>query len=210
MRFLVVLAAVSGWTLVRHFGAVGLVLVGIVGDSPLPLPGAIDALTIVLSSAAPDWWPLYSALATTGSVIGGYLAYRVGRRGGKETLEKKVSAQRLQKVYHKFEKEGFSTVFVAALMPPPLPMTPFTIGAGAMNFPPRRFLAALAAGRAIRFTVVGLLGALFGQRVISFFGAYYRPALYALLALVAVGAVTLTVVLLRRKRRGSKRVRKAA
>ena len=117
----VFIAIVSGWTLVQRLGAFGLILLGIVDASFIPTPGSMDALTIVLAAAHPSWWPYYALMATLGAVIGAWLMFRIGRKGGKDGLEKRFGAKRLEKVYSKFEQAGFFSVFVPAILPPPFP-----------------------------------------------------------------------------------------
>jgi hypothetical protein len=87
-------------------------------------------------------------MATVGALIGGYVTYRLAEKGGEETLEKKVGERRAEKVYRRFKQHGFATVAVGAMLPPPFPIVPFLIAAGALKYPRRNFLAALGLGRA--------------------------------------------------------------
>jgi hypothetical protein len=41
-----------------------------------------DVLTIVLSARNPQLWSYYALMATLGSVIGGFVTYRLARKGG--------------------------------------------------------------------------------------------------------------------------------
>jgi len=72
-------------------------------------------------------------MVTIGAVLGGYVTYRLGAKGGKETLERKISKRRAEKVCRIFEGYGFWSVSVAAICPPPVPIVPFLIAAGAMH-----------------------------------------------------------------------------
>jgi len=56
------------------------------------------------------------------------------RKGGKETLERKFPARRLEKVYKIFRRWGFGAIAIAALLPPPAPMVPFLFVAGEMQY----------------------------------------------------------------------------
>ena len=91
-------------------------MLGLVDNSAIPLPGSMDALTIVLSAAHKEPWWYYAIMATIGSIIGGYLTYRLGAKGGKETLEKKVSKKRAAKIYSIFERYGFWSVAIGAIV----------------------------------------------------------------------------------------------
>jgi membrane protein YqaA with SNARE-associated domain len=177
------------WHVLLRLGGPGLILLGLLDNSAIPLPGSMDALTVILAASHKDLWWYYAIMATIGSLIGGYLTYRLGAEGGKETLEKKVSKRRAEKVYRIFERYGFWSVAVGAMCPPPVPIVPFLIAAGAMKYPKRRFLAALALGRSVRYTLVAYLGSIYGRHVFSWLGHYYRPVMYTLILLAAVGGL---------------------
>ena len=185
------------WRTLRHLGGPGLVLLGLVDNSFIPVPGSMDALTIILSSSHKEPWWYYAIMATLGAVIGGYLTYRIGLRGGKETLEKRISKKRAERIYHVFERYGFWSVLVGAMSPPPVPIVPFLVTAGAMKYSRNRFLAALALGRAVRYTLLAYLGSLYGYRLFRRLGRYYEPLLYTLI-LAAVIAGLLAIYYLRR------------
>ena len=182
-------ALVSPWSWLRHLGGAGLIGLGIADASLVPMPGSLDALTIVLAASNRPWWPYYAAMATLGSVIGSYFTFKIGREGGKEALEKRVAKKHVEKVYKNFKKGGFGAIMVPALLPPPVPLVPFVLAAGALNYPTRRFLTAMAVGRTIRFSVLGLLASIYGRVVIGFFSRYYAPVLWALLGLAIAGGV---------------------
>ncbi len=175
--------------IVWHLGGLALIPLGLADNSPIPIPGSMDALTIILSASHEDLWWYYAIMATIGAVIGGYLTYRLGVEGGKEALEKKISPKRAQKLYHIFERYGFWSVSIGALCPPPIPIVPFVLAAGAMQYPSRKFLAALALGRAVRYTAVAYLGSVYGRSIFHWVGLYYEPALYTLIALAAAGGL---------------------
>jgi len=78
-----------------HLGGLGFIPLGLLDSSVIPLPGSMDILTIVLSARKKELWLYYALMATIGSVIGGYTTYRLARKGGKETLERKFSARAL-------------------------------------------------------------------------------------------------------------------
>ena len=118
-----------------HLGGVGLIPLGLVDNSLIPLPGSMDVALIILCARQEDWWFYYALMATAGAVIGGFVTYRLARKGGKETLERKLRPEQVEKVRKAFEKYGFSAIAVPALLPPPVPITPFLLAAGAMQYP---------------------------------------------------------------------------
>jgi membrane protein YqaA with SNARE-associated domain len=172
-----------------HLGGPGLILLGLVDNSLIPLPGSTDVVTILLAAHHREPWFYYAIMATVGALLGGYLTYRMARKGGKETLEKRFSKKKVNKVYAIFERWGFAAVAIPALLPPPFPIVPMLLAAGAMQYPTRKFLTALAVGRGIRFTILAYLGFHYGRHIVKFFSQYYWPVLIALIAFSVAGGL---------------------
>ena len=193
--------AVSLWSWLRHLGGLGLVILGLADNSVVPLPGSMDVLTILLAARHRHLWWYYAFMATVGAVIGGYITYGLARKGGKEAFERKLSKSRADKVFKRFEKWGFFAVAVPALLPPPFPIVPFLLAAGAMQYSRQKFVAALALGRGIRFTIVAGLGAIYGRHIVRFFSRYYKPALFTLIALAVIAGIISLVQYYRYKNR---------
>jgi membrane protein YqaA with SNARE-associated domain len=162
---------------------------GLIDNSVIPLPGSTDVVTILLAAHHREPWGYYAIMATAGSLIGGYLTFRMARKGGKETLEKKFSKKKTDKVYAIFSRWGFAAVAIPALLPPPFPIVPMLLAAGAMQYSTRKFLTALAVGRGIRFTILAYLGFLYGRHIVSFFARYYWDVLFVLIALSVLGGL---------------------
>ncbi len=192
----------SMWSWLERLGGIGLVLLGLVDNSPIPLPGSMDALTIVLSAHQRNWWPYYAAMATIGSLVGGYLAYALGHEGGKEGFEKKISKDKAQKIYKRFERHGFWTLFIPALLPPPVPYSPFLIAAGALHYPRRMFFTSVGLARGIRYGALAYLGSIYSKQIFGFFHQYYKPLLWTLIALAVVGGIAALWWTLKRKHEG--------
>jgi membrane protein YqaA with SNARE-associated domain len=195
------LFAVSVWTRLRHLGGVGLILLGLADNSIVPLPGSMDVLTILLAARHSDLWWYYAFMATVGAVIGGYITYALARKGGKQSFERKLSKRTAEKVFKRFERWGFFAVAVPAMLPPPFPIVPFLLAAGAMQYSRRKFVSALALGRGIRYTVVAGLGAIYGRHIVRFFSRYYKPALFTLIGLAVVAGILSLVQYYRYKSR---------
>jgi membrane protein YqaA with SNARE-associated domain len=172
-----------------HLGGPGLILLGLADNSPIPLPGSMDVATILLAAHNRNMWIYYAIMATAGSVLGGYLTYRIARKGGKETLEKRFSKRKTTRVYAIFERWGLVSVAIPAILPPPFPIVPMLLAAGAMQYPTRKFLAALALGRGIRYTILAYLGAHYGRPIVNFFARYYWPVLIVLIAFSVLGGL---------------------
>jgi membrane protein YqaA with SNARE-associated domain len=181
----------SVWKWIQRLGGPGLILLGIADSAPfVSVPGGSeDLLLIMLSAHRPHWWVYYAFMATVGEVVGGYVAYRLAQKGGQETLEKKVGKPRAEKIYGKFEKHGFMTVFTGSILPPPFPFTPVLMAAGIMQYPRKNFLSALTAGRAARFFAVAFLGRIYGQQMINFFSRHYGTVLHLLIWLAVAAGI---------------------
>jgi membrane protein YqaA with SNARE-associated domain len=197
------LAISIGWLL--RLGGPGLILLGVADNSVVPLTGSMDVLTIWLAASHRQGWPYYAMMATAGAVLGGYITFVLARKGGKETLEYKFSKRRADRICRRFESWGFGAVIIPALLPPPFPLVPFLVAAGAMQYSRRKFLAALVLGRSIRYSIVAGLGAHYGKPIVSFFAQDYKPAVLVLVGLAAIGSLFTLLGYVR-----SRRIKRAA
>src|SRR4030088_1079995 len=194
------LLVISIFRRLGRLGSPGLVLLGIADKCLVPLTGSMDVLTIWLAARHREPWPYYALMATLGAVIGGYITYSLARKGGKQAMERKLSKRRAAKVYEPFERWGFWAVAVPALLPPPFPFVPFLIAAGALQYSRKNFLVALTLGRALRYSIVAGLGALYGNQIVRFFSRYYKPAVGILVALACAGGALSIIQYYRWKR----------
>ncbi len=200
----------TAWHWIQRLGGPGLIVVGIVDSSVIPFPGGMDFFTILLAISHREPWWYYATMATIGSVIGSYFTYRVGLKGGEETLEKKISGRRAKKIYAMFEKRGFLTVVLGSIAPPPVPVVPFFVAPGILKYPLRKFLAAVLLGRAVRYSLMAYLGSIYGGAVFHWMHRYYGPIRYTLLGLIAVGATVGLYYWWRSRRHKGGKERKAA
>jgi membrane protein YqaA with SNARE-associated domain len=194
--------SVRRWIL--GLGGIGLIPLGLLDNSPIPIPGSMDLVLIILCVREPQWWLYYALMATAGSLIGGFVTYRLSRKGGKETLNRRVPRWQVDRVNKLFERWGFGAIALSALIPPPFPITPFLIAAGAMQYPPRKFLSALGSGRIVRYTVFAYLGARYGRKIIALIREAGNP--FALAILVALIGTAVAVFFIWRGFKGHKRV----
>jgi hypothetical protein len=79
---------------IYQLGGLGFIPLGLLDNSVIPLPGSMDVLTIFLSAHKERLWFYYASMATAGSVIGGFVTYRLARKGGKETLARRFPARK--------------------------------------------------------------------------------------------------------------------
>ena len=183
---------ISLWTFLRRWGGVGLFLLGIVDSSLIPTFGSLDLFTAVLSARHKDLWYYYAAMSTLGSLIGAYSTYHIGRGAGRAGLERRFRPQRLQRVNAAFERWGFGAVFVPAIIPPPFPTTLFFAGAGAFQYPLKKYFAAVLSARVLRYSAIAYIGARYGRQVLRFFR---HPQRYVGLSLAITGLILIAAIM---------------
>ena len=174
-----------------HLGGLGLIPLGLLDNFPIPLPGILDVATILFSARQQQLWLYYALMATVGSVMGGFVSYRLARKGGKAAMERRFSRRRVDKICKIFERWGFSAIAIPALLPPPVPMVPFLLAAGAMQYPVKKFLIALTLGRISRYLILAYLAARFGRHIIAFIAEHGHPMAVAIILLLFSSAAVL-------------------
>jgi len=152
-------------------GGLGLFVVAIVDSSviPLPLPGSTDLLLLLLTAhrgttVITAIWLGFCAFA--GSLIGGYLTWSAGWKGGEVTLERYVPERILGRVKSWVQKHGAWSVALSAIMPPPIPLTPFLLAAGALKIDRVRFMLSYGAARIVRYGLLACLGITYGRHIV--------------------------------------------
>jgi len=150
-----------------HMGALGLFSVAVVDSSiiPLPLPGSTDLLLLWLVAHSGDPWVL-AASAIVGSLLGGYTTWQIGRRGGEAALRRHVPARFLRRIVGWVERHPVLAVFLPAVLPPPIPLSPFVLASGALGVSRNRFLLAFGAARSLRYSLIAWLGVSYGRKVV--------------------------------------------
>src|SRR5271170_7693898 len=155
------------------FGIFGVFLVSIVDSSfvPLPLPGITDIMIIVLAAQHHSWL-LLILFATAGSALGGYLSYQVGQSGGMAFISKRIPARIFKRVCDWMETHAILSVALPAILPPPMPLSPFVLAAGALKMSRRKFLIAFTVSRAARHTIAAWLGIYYGPHVLRLWNMF--------------------------------------
>ena len=155
------------------FGLFGIFLVSIVDSSfvPLPVPGVTDIMLIVFAAQKANWI-LLILLATAGSALGGYLSYEVGHAGGMQFLEKHVPARIFKNVSAWIEKNAFLAIAFPAILPPPMPLSPFVLAAGALKMSKKKFLTIFTVSRGARHAFAVWLGIVYGKHVVHLWSRF--------------------------------------
>jgi membrane protein YqaA with SNARE-associated domain len=134
------------------------------------VPGPSDALFLPLGLADPPRAMRLAAWATLGAVAGGLIAYAIGAFAFESVGRPLVSLfgvgpERWASFESLFLRRGAMLVLLSTLSP--LSTKLVCIGAGAFGVPFLPFALALAAGRAGRFTVMGLVVRFAGHRLVG-------------------------------------------
>lgn len=189
-----------------HLGGVGLIPLGLLDGSLVPVPGSMDIATIFLAARDTHLWLYYALMATAGSVAGGFITYRLARKGGKEALEHRSARGHMRKVCEIFEKWGFAAVAIPALLPPPAPVTPFVVAAGAMQYPRKMFLTAFTSARLVRYLLLASLSAYYGRQIIDLIS--HNLLLVGIVIALLIGAAVALAFIIRGGRARSRAARK--
>ena len=148
-------------------GGAGLFLIAFLDSSVLTFPVINDLLLIDLSIRNPARMPYYAAMATLGSVLGCLLLYYLARKGG-EAMFHKHAGPRARHIHAWINRNGFVSILVTALLPPPNPFKLFVIAAGALEMPVRSFVIGLLVARGFRFFGEGYLAVRYGDQAMPF------------------------------------------
>ena len=159
---------------VFHFGLIGIFLVSIVDSSfvPLPIPGLTDIMVILFAAQHANPWLLIFA-STFGSFLGGWFSYQVGQSGGMDFIQKRTPPRIFKRVTRWMESHAILAVALPAILPPPMPLSPFVLAAGALKMSRDKFLVTFTGSRLIRHAVAVWLGIRYGQVVLTLWDKFF-------------------------------------
>jgi membrane protein YqaA with SNARE-associated domain len=183
---------IPAWVL--HFGLAGVFLVALLDSSPfpLPIPGSTDILILVLGAHGESPWLLAPA-AIAGSLIGAWFTWKAGKKGGEAMLERYLSKRLRSRIERWTHDHGILTVCCAALLPPPIPLLPFLLAAGALGVTRRQLMIALGIARGARYGGEATLSVIFGRQLIRWSNHYLAGwsslILYTFLGLLVAAIV---------------------
>jgi len=178
-------AAKSYIRLMLGFGLPGLFFIAMVDASfiPLPIPGSTDILLILLAARS-GHWILLTIIATAGAMVGGYASYRAGKAGGMKALERYVPAKYLKRITSWSEQHSVLAVSLPALLPPPMPLMPFTLAAGALKMSLKRYMTSFTLSRALRHGLCAWLGVHYGRQILRVWNHFYDKWATTMLAVI--------------------------
>jgi membrane protein YqaA with SNARE-associated domain len=171
------------WRLLGPLGIWGPFVVAFADSALLGMP--VDAVVAGYVYKDRHHFLLYVILASVGSALGSVPLYIIGYVGGEKVLRKRISEARFQKIHRSFEKHEFWALMFPGMLPPPVPVKIFVLGAAVFEMRFRDFFAAVVAGRFVRFFVLSLLTLWFGPQIVELAAAAFHQHLYLVLAVIA-------------------------
>ncbi|MGA2414889.1 MAG: VTT domain-containing protein [Candidatus Sulfotelmatobacter sp.] len=186
------------WMLLHHLGIWGVFVIAFADSALLGMP--VDAIVAAYVYQDRKRLLFYVGMASLGSALGSIPLYLIGYAGGEAVLRKRISEERFLRIHRSFEKHEFWALMFPGMLPPPMPFKIFVLGAAVFEMRFRDFLAAIFAGRFVRFFTLSVLVLWFGPQVVGLAGALFRRHIYWVLGGVVAGV--LTWWLSRRKRKG--------
>jgi len=126
-----------------------------------------------------------------GSILGGYLTWGTGSKGGEAALHRYMPKRFSRRLTRWVESKGTLAVTISALLPPPFPLMPLLLAAGALGVTRRKFLISFGLARTFRYALVAWLAASYGRTMVRAFRHYLAgwstPLMWTYLGLVVAG-----------------------
>jgi membrane protein YqaA with SNARE-associated domain len=196
-----ILAKYTAWILhlLTPLGMWGVFAIAFADSALLGMP--VDAIVAFYVYQNHGRLLLYVVMAALGSVIGSIPLYVIGYLGGEKVLRKRISEERFLRIHRSFEEHEFWALMFPAMLPPPMPFKIFVLGAAVFEMRFRDFVAAMFAGRCVRFLVLALLTLWFGPQIVELMGNVVRQHFGWLLGAVAGGVLVWLVMRRSKKRR---------
>lgn len=194
------IAAIAKWLehyvigMPLYYAAPAMIVIGALDSSLLSLPEINDYLVVgrcYKDPSAAFYFPLFAA---AGSVIGCNLLYTIMRKGGQAVLRRRFSEKSIQKVERAYERFGFLTIAIPAILPPPMPFKIFVATAGALEYPRWKFVLTVMVARSLRYYVEGVLAIFYGRRVLLFFKDYGLVIVSIVASIVLIGLIVYFIV----------------
>lgn len=179
-----------------RLGGVGIFALAVIDSSvvPIPLPGSTDLVLLLLTAyrSTSISSPIeYASCAFAGSILGGYMTWAAGKKGGEAALAKLGKGRFVRRAQGPVKKHGMISVWLSSMIPPPIPLTPFLLAAGALGLSRTRFLISYCVGRAMRYGIVAWLGFHYGRHMLALWQKYLHawttPILTVYISLIVLG-----------------------
>jgi membrane protein YqaA with SNARE-associated domain len=185
------------WALLKPLGVWGAFAFAAVDSAALGMP--LDPIVAGYVYADPQRFWLYALMASAGSAAGSIVIYLIGYAGGEVLLHRRMSPQKYERIRRAFDRHEFLALMLPAILPPPFPFKVIVLSAAAFKMNFVHFLAAIFAGRLVRFGVLSILTIKFGPQAVGLIGSVVRNHLWWVLA--GIAAMGILWFAIRRARR---------
>jgi uncharacterized membrane protein YdjX (TVP38/TMEM64 family) len=91
----------------------------------------------------------------------------LAKKGG-EAFFHRHAGGKAGKIKNWVDQNGFLSIFIPAILPPPLPFKPFVLAEGVFQVPLRTFVLGVLLGRGLRYAIEGVLAVLYGDAALDF------------------------------------------
>jgi membrane protein YqaA with SNARE-associated domain len=186
------------WMLLHHLGVWGVFVIAFADSALLGMP--VDAIVAAYVYQDRKRLLFYVVMASLGSALGSIPLYLIGYAGGEAVLRKRISEERFQRIHRSFEKHEFWALMFPGMLPPPMPFKLFVLGAAVFEMRFRDFLAAIFAGRFVRFFTLSVLVLWFGPQIVGLAGAVFRRHIFWVLGVVVIAGILIWLVSRKRRR----------
>lgn len=181
----------------RYFfrlGILGLFFICVIDSSPIPLPipGSSDILVTLLAAQRQEWI-VVTLIATLGSVVGAAMSYHAGRIGGLALMDRYVPQRFRDRMRRWTEEHSILSTALPAILPPPAPLMPFLIAAGALKMPQSKFYSSFTISRFVRHAFFAWLGMHYGRHIMPVY-LHFAEKYGWILLVVVWGSVLFGVI----------------
>ena len=173
------------WAILKPLGAWGVFVIAGLDSAFFGLP--LDPVVAGYVYQNRSKLLLYVFMASAGSAAGSILLYGLGYKGGQVLLERRISKRKFDQIRRSYDRHEFLTLMFPSMVPPPFPFKLFALAAAAFEMNFWHFLAAIFAGRFVRFLILGLLVLRFGPGAVAITAALAQKHLLALLLAIVAG-----------------------
>ncbi len=178
-----------------RWGTLGLFLMAAIDSSSLPLLPEVLLIALVLRHPERLFW--YAGVTTAGALAGSLILFALARHWGGAWIERQMPPRRYRRIQRWFDRYELVAVGLPMLLPPPMPVKLFVIGAGLFDMSYVRFSLSTAIGRGLRYLLEAWLAVRYGASAL----AYLRRHPFIILLIAA--ALLLAGIAYGRRRRAA-------
>jgi undecaprenyl-diphosphatase len=147
-------------------GIPGLLIISFLDSAAVPLAGGPDAIILLLAWQRPAMALWIALAATIGSTCGNLVLYGIGRKGGEKALAR-FNPERVARMEQRMRDHGVWVIIASVMAPPPFPTKLVVLAAGVLRIGKWRFAASVFIGRIVRYLLLAILAARFGNHAVQ-------------------------------------------